>query len=520
MFKKAIKYIAMAMLGVSSLTSCSDFFDLRPSDQMVLDEYWQSESDVLAVTMKCYHSMASYDYLKRLIIWGELRSDNLIVSPRNGDTNITYIGNLNILPSNSYSEWKAFYEVINLCNTVEHFAPVAFENDPNFTQAQLNGYIAEVKGVRALTYFNLVRAFRDIPFVTEPTIDDTQEFLMPQSDPDELIDWLIEDLKRVEPTAVASWSNTAYTKGRMTQNAIRTLIADMCLWRGRYDECIEYCNRVLNDGVNPVSLEGSTTFGRSVFITGNSSESIFELQMSSTTVENGALRDCYGPSNLGYSMQMVPYDFEASTSPLYDETDYRGRMYMYSNTSTGTSVMKYIASLDPTKLTASTVNSSDYTLFSPGDRNWIVYRLPEVYLMKAEAMAEQNTNLEEAFRLATLTYDRANPSLGAGSLQYENYQGQTRVLDFIYKERQRELIFEGKRYFDLIRRINHHRSDFSNIVSSYLVPKYADLDQSTVSSKLSSYDALFMPINTTELRVNTLLVQNPFYKSSTDISMN
>ena len=47
---------------------------------------------------------------------------------------------------------------------------------------------------------------------------------------------------------------------------------------------------------------------------------------------------------------------------------------------------------------------------------------------------------------------------------------------------------------------------------------YANLDQGTVSSKRSSYYALYMPINATELRANSLLVQNPFYKQSTDIT--
>lgn len=517
MIKNALKYTVVAAIGLS-MTSCDSFFDIRPSDEMVLDEYWQNEGDVLAVTMECYRAMASYDYMKRLIVWGELRGDNVLVSPGNGDGDIRYIGNLNLLPSNGYTSWTAFYNVINLCNTVEHYAPIACDLDPNFTQAQLNGYIAEVKGIRAYTYFNLVRAFRDVPFVTQPTIDDTQVFQMPQSDPDELLDSLIEDLKGVEGNAVASWSNTAYTKGRMTQNAIRTLIADMCLWRGRYEECAEYCDLVLNDRNNPLMLEAGSSMGRSVFINGNSVESIFELQMTATTVDNGALRDCFGDNSQGYAMQMIPYDFETAGSTLFGETDYRKRISYYTS-SGGTAVRKYIASLEPAALTAPTVSNNDYTFFNPSERNWIIYRLPDIYLMKAEALAELGTNLQEAFRLATLTYDRANPGLGTGSLNYAEYASQTSVLNFIFDERQREFMFEGKRYFDILRRISHHRKDFRNIVSSYLQPKYADLDQSTVASKLSAYDALFMPINSTEMRANLLLKQNPFYETSSDISL-
>ena len=41
-----------------------------------------------------------------------------------------------------------------------------------------------------------------------------------------------------------------------------------------------------------------------------------------------------------------------------------------------------------------------------------------------------------------------------------------------------------------------------------------------MASKLSAYDALFMPINDTEMRANLLLKQNPFYATSSDINLN
>ena len=163
-------------------------------------------------------------------------------------------------------------------------------------------------------------------------------------------------------------------------------------------------------------------------------------------------------------------------------------------------------------------NSSPTTLKQPQAHSSETQTIVAVFLY-TQVLAEAGTDLGEAFRLASLTYDRANPDLGTGSLNQAEYASQTAVLNFIFDERQREFMFEGKRYFDIIRRINHHRSDFRNIVNSYLLPKYADLDQSTVSSKLSAYDALFMPINDTEMRANLLLKQNPFYATSSDINL-
>ena len=122
MIKSIGKVLAAVAVGVS-LAGCNDFFDLQPTNEMVLDDFWKSEDDVKAVTGSCYRNMQESDFLKRVIVWGEFRSDNMLLSPSNGDDNLRYIANLNLLPSNGYTSWGNFYNVINLCNTVEHFAP-------------------------------------------------------------------------------------------------------------------------------------------------------------------------------------------------------------------------------------------------------------------------------------------------------------------------------------------------------------------------------------------------------------
>lgn len=517
--KNIFRNILLAITVGMSLASCDDFFDLRPTNEMVLDEFWQTESDVLSVTGACYRAMQQPGFMQRLMIWGEFRSDNVILG-NNVGTDLNYIGTLNILPSNSYAYWGDFYNVINLCNTVEHFAPQVCDKDPNFTQAQLRAYIAEVKAIRAFCYFTLVRTFRDVPLITEPTIDDTQVFQCAQSDPDELIDFLISDLQAVENDAVETWPSTDYTKGRFTRAGLRALLADMCLWRNRYNDCITYCDRVIDDTKNILSLTGSNAFNQSVFVTGNSSESIIEFQFTRNNIPNYTLCEFYGTSG-GHSgwghQQMMAYDF--STTGLFGSTDIRGIDWFYSNSSLAAfPIKKYLAYRNETQTT--NVRESDYLYVDGGASNWIVYRLSDVMLMKAEAIVEMNGSLEEAFALVSTIYDRSNPEAGTGSLNFSLYNTQDRMRNLVFDERQRELLFEGKRYYDIIRRINRDRSQFQNIVNTYLVPKYSSLDQSTVTSKLSEMNALYMPIKDTELRSNKLLKQNPFYNVSSSIEKN
>lgn len=514
---KILKLITIALVGLGTV-SCDDFFDLKPKNEMVLEEYWQSESDVLSVVGSCYRSMQEPGFMQRLIVWGEFRSDNCILG--NGDGgDLTNIANLNLLPSNGYASWGDFYSVINLCNTVIHFAPLAYDRDPNFTLGQLNGYLAEAKAVRAYCYFTLVRAFRDIPFSTEPVIDDTVVFRLPQSDPDEVVNFLIDDLKACEPQAVSKWNQTEYTKGRMTQNAIRCLIADMCLWEGRYAEAEEYCNRILNDGNAELLLVSPNNYNKRVYCDGNSSESIFELQFNRSIIPNYAVCEYYGTSGgRGQQQMMLAYDF--TTTELFSTTDVRQYDFFYADKAGGKFPVKKFVAYRVNNEIPSQIRESDYSNLGDiaGNCNWILYRLADVYMMKAEALTEQNKDLAEAFRLVKTIYDRANPSATDGLVG--SYGDQESMRQLILDERQREFMFEGKRYFDLLRAIKRDPSRLQMIVSTYLNPKYVTLDQATVSSKLKDIDALYMPIKDTELKANHQLKQNPFYAVSTDIDVN
>ncbi len=512
---KLVKYIALGAMALGA-ASCNDFFELKPQNEMVLDEFWQSEDDVLSVVGSCYRQMQEPGFMERLLVWGEFRSDNVILG--NGDGgDLTNISNLNLLPSNGYASWGDFYTVINLCNTVIYYAPQAYEIDPNFALGQLNGYIAEAKGLRAFCYFTLVRAFRDIPFTTEPVIDDLVEFQLPQSDPDEIVNFLIEDLKEVEPQATSSWSQVSYTKGRITQNAIRCLIADMCLWMGRYQEAAEYCDRVLNDSKAELTLVPSLDYNRSVFVDGNSTESIFELQFNRNIIPNYVVCEFYGTSGgRGATQRMVAYDF--TTTELFSTTDQRLYDFFWTATNGVFPIKKFIAYRKNNETL--NIRESDYTNLgdNAGNTNWIIYRLADVYMMKAEALTEQGI-LPEALALVNTVYQRANPEDTEGlSQSYSLSQESMRQL--VLDERQREFMFEGKRYYDLLRLIKHDSSKLSTVLSQYLRPKYITLDQATINSKLKDIDALYMPIKDSELKANHLLKQNPFYETSSDIGIN
>lgn len=73
-----LKSAFLAVAGLS-LGSCADFLDVDPLTLVYEDNYWKEKNDVDQVITGCYVRMQGDDFLRRLFIWGESRSDNVRV---------------------------------------------------------------------------------------------------------------------------------------------------------------------------------------------------------------------------------------------------------------------------------------------------------------------------------------------------------------------------------------------------------------------------------------------------------
>lgn len=515
---KIIIPIFSLLTASTMLTSCDSFFDIKPESELVSEDFWLTKSDVESSVAACYRAMMEPDVMEQIIVWGEVRSDN-VLRGINPSTDISNILKANVDATNGFTRWGSFYNTINFCNTVIENAPNVMEKDPNFKQSELHAYLAEAKALRALCYFYLVRTFNKVPFITEPYIDTNRPFNVAQTDGDEIIQKLLEDLKPIANQAKAVYSTTSNTKGHFTQKAIWTLMADMYLWENNYDKCIEYCNKVLDTKTNPLQLESSSSYNKNVFGLGNSKESIFELQFS-TESPDYIVNEMYNTTGgRNSSNHLSALEFKRFNTFIDQNSDSRFNDAMFGSTSSTTiPIKKYVAYRNES--TTASVTANDY-VNNANTQNWIFYRLSDIYLMKAEALVERNNgdDLQEAINMVSRTYDRANPSKGSETLQLSNYNSQDAMRNLVFDERQREFLFEGKRYFDLLRRAKREGT-VQNILSTYLMRKYATVDQSTVQARIANINSLYMPINKDELKLNPLLEQNSFYKTSDGIVKN
>lgn len=545
-----IKYSVTALCTLVCMSSCEDFLSIVPLNDIVLENFWENEAEVNTVVTSCYSGIADGNFLKQAMMWGELRSDNVTKGLINDK--VIYVNHIqlpemlegNILPTHDIADWSSFYNVINRCNTVLHYAPDVLDRDPDFVESEWLAMEAEMLTLRALCYFYLVRSFRDVPLVLEPTIDDSKPFMVPAAHPDTVLNQLVADLRKAEHNALKEYplssdpDDISYTKGRITQQAVWSLLADIYLWMGKYTECVEYCEKVIEAKIEEAEEErmiyegnypllanvkaSSSTSNKhqaynEIFGTGNSFESIFEVQIDypyDLEKRGDLLRAYYGASDVdmgAYSASAFIGDGATEGNVIFAKTDIRPYELFDVDDVNVYSIRKYISSMITDDGSASKILQR-FT-------NWIFYRLTDVMLMEAEALVERNDTLQndlrKAFDITNAVYRRSNLSAeDKDSLAFTTYGSQDKMREFVLLERQRELMFEGKRWFDLVRKAR--RDGTNGPMLDLAKRKYNKPD--AVKSKWIKPDMLYLPIHENELKVNTLLKQNPEYETDETIS--
>ena len=603
--------------------SCNDFLTIFPTDKIVLEDFWKTKEDVENVVAESYRLMTQWDFTSRLLVWGELRGDN-VIEGNNAGYDIKNILEANLLPTNEYASWAPFYKVINNCNIVLQYAPDVINEDPDFTQGDLDVVCGQMLAIRALCHFYLVRTFRDIPLLLEAKVNDSQNLYQDQSDPIEVLDSCLSDLYKAEELVLTSGNYTAMedNRGRITKDAVRSIIADVCLWKAAflaykaegndsnaqewYDKCIEYCDLVLDarmqylkteladkpsDDIAPIDsfpvMYPSETRGYLIEPVGNTGrfssnypyhslfgrgcnnmyESIFEIQHATRgETGNTEVPYFYGYSDNETTFKVgvlaassnISVEGSAIDDGVYMRSDVRRVNFIKSQAKKGETIDKYgivkygysSSEEDHTDVNEYNIGYITYTFlktntsggrqyYSNNQVNWIVYRITDVMLMKAEALAWRNASssqdLKEAFKLVATVYNRSQTGYvdakgnrigvqfavdGKDILKEDSYiKDVSKLRSLVLQERRRELAFEGKRWYDLVRMaLRDGKTD--NMLSVLINNKYTS-NQSEYKMKLSDMNTLFFPIAEREINVsNGHLKQNEAYLTSDKFETN
>lgn len=568
-------------------TSCDDFLTIYPSNEITEEQFWEDRTDLESGIRGCWKQFISQDIMERMVVWGECRSDNFDLMTESWD-DMKDLMNANLLETNSLFNWSAFYKTINFCNKVLQYGPLVVERDKSFTSEDWKPVEAEMKALRALNYFYLVRTFREIPFEFNPigSEHDVKEHSGRQFMAEVVLDSIINDVEAVKDNGMRQYTNELDNKGRFTRESIYTLLADMYLWRAAknaspdsvakygsksqddYQKVIEYCDAVLDmymerydrdnpmgggtsseNNENPYHLIRMNANGGTqdvvddvydeIFVQKNSRESILELQFDGSTNSNTCLynyRDNNGlyrhrDNNTGLLQASAPCQTVTrnidNTSGLFSQSDIR-RWQSLVYTEAGQrvySIGKYTYQSITHDNLEDNSEGTENTFIPTGsfNSNWIIYRLSDVLLMKAEAItrldAPTTEQLQDAFNCVTMILYRSNPSVTTDrdKLSFTDYQEPSQLFDLVMRERRREFFGEGKRWFDLVRMAEHDGTTTNML--TLLLTKYAT-NTNAVRAKLASMNSLYSPVYENELKVNPNLHQNPAWEKEETIERN
>ena len=559
---------ALLVLHSSLLVSCIDT-NVLPADKTIEEDFWKTKADVQLMVIGAYKKMVAADALNRMMLWGELRSDELTVNETPGNSMVTALLEVqaaDIQTSNTFTDWGALYSVINYCNIVLSHAGQVMEIDPDYTSGDYLIDRSQMLALRALAHFYLVRAYRDVPLCTEAFMTSSQNLEVPQQAPLTVLSQCINDLLEARENALAPDGFTDWRRvGYINEEGINALLADIYLWRGSmthstedYAQAVDCCERVIAskrklypkdantlDASDYALIDGETAYG-SIFAVGNSQEAVFELQLDGTENANTAVCQHYylyaRSAAHGYCYATPLFSGTGNDRVFRTEMDYRYWQYTYdvgnaqlSNFDVRKMVSRSMATVNPKASPSAYKKSEETREYSYFGQNWIVYRLSDVMLMEAEArvamaQSDGDAQLAQAFALVREVNSRSLAQK-SDSLRWANYSSVASMETLVLEERQRELCFEGKRWFDLMRYNYRHivPSDPSKTLAQLsdegvdfprnddtmlqlMARKYdATGNGAGVIAKMRTEPTLYWPVNVNEMKVNRNLRQNPVY---------
>lgn len=387
---------ALALGLAASLSSCLNDLDVIQPSNFTSQNMWTEENDAVSAVNGAYKFLR--DALKdNNNFWGDLRS-NLWTSGKVNDPTYARTG-LNELTVNwTGSNWANLYKVINEANLVlKHADDITYSNVET-----KNEILAQAYFLRAFVYYQIARIWGDAPLCVNPFESEKQEDMYPSRNPASelfaLVESDIENAVKLMPASVKKIYQASPA-------AIHMLRADYYNWKGSrlgggndaYQKAVDSANAIIGmdykmlddfasvfkpDNKKNKELIFTLPFIVGENVTAATSPNYFAYFLAQTEHTQQLL-------NNGYSLDYVPVGTHAQYSIpndeyvdflLKDPADQRG----------AASVRKYTDEFLNTQLVLKVVVLKFAGTWKNNTRSFDcdmpIYRLPEAYILKAEAL--------------------------------------------------------------------------------------------------------------------------------------
>lgn len=492
-----LKYTAAAT--VLFFTQACTKLDETVYSELTTDSYYNNKSEVLSAVLRPYtHTNAWITSSGQVGYWrvNELAGDQLAwpvkgIHGQDGGNWIrlhyhTWTTNDDVV----WDPWRLMYTGVGFCNSPIENLEKRDIASMGITQVEKDGYVAELKLLRAFYYLKLMDLYGNIPIVTQvgvptspPTAPRAEVFAFIEKE----IKENIEKVPNLTPNLI----------GRMSKAGGYAMLAELYLnaakWTGtqRWDDCIAACDKLIQS-------TAGTQFGSTMALDPNitdtyknrndqSREIIFSIayDFQKSTFRANFNSDFYhfnqrfiydGSFNGNDGVVLIPgvyskyknndlrkrewllegpqFYLTDPTRPVLGAFEYNNRQLVFvdnirRNNAGGT---------ESTMSTGEENSGVRFNKYKPGrssdaayfSNDWAVYRLTWIYFAKAEAVMRKNGGAATA-EAVQLVNDCKKRAFSAADWPAEAYTTATLTIDELLDERGREFIFEGFRRTDLIR---------------------------------------------------------------------
>ncbi|CDF80182.1 SusD-like protein [Formosa agariphila KMM 3901] len=501
------------------LNSCADSLDITPEDRQSITNAFDDDDELMGFLISIE------GYIQRVI---KNDSHQAMGAAADRCDNSGYSNLRDLVPatvtSSFYSDWSPYYDIIYLCNLMLENVHQA---EGNISQERIDFYISQAKFCKGWMYFELGRIWGNAIITTstnnfEPYANSTDY---------EVIAEAINNMEEAYEM-LGSYGELTDNNGELllskqygTKGAAAGLLAHIYAWQGSmaelynwpgissseaYEQSIKWSTKLISgedSGLYNLAIDIPTMLeqnfsGWEPSTRLMASESILEVQRFylednsvgyiSPIIERYVTWPVdYNDGTSTIEGAAVTFKFEASTiQNMYKGEDERKETYFYKVDSMATAGHQFSYPYKVSNGVFRVVSqTTGITRMTGLDCNNIYIRLAGIYLLRAECYAKLGNEANAITDLNTIR-NRAKaelyPAEGDADIQYA-----------IFKEREKELLMENGRYYDVLR---------NNYIDTELPPAFALLSDQDIQD-----GALYLNIGEAAFTNNTLLKQNIYW---------
>ena len=426
------KYI-LAGLFALSLSACQDkFLDLSPIAQANSNTFYKTSSDMLIALNGAYGALQFGGQYGQFYIFSEVPSDDSTPILSGSVTDQDEFDKFYLRTTNPFlaARWSDGYRGIYRANTViDRIAGVTMD------ETLKKRVVGEAKFLRALMYFNLVRAFGDVPLVVKEIIDPSEGYDYGRSPVAEIYTQITKDLTDAE--GVLPERYTGVDVGRATRGAAKSLLGKVYMTQRKYAEGAAKLKEVVDAATYDLLPAYGDLFKPA---NKNSRESVFEVQYKKGSLGEGSnLSNVYAPENSGNAV--IQFGGGGNNRPTLDLENAFEAGDPRKNLSFATSYINPAGNKVDFYFIRKYIDVP--TISGDSEDNFYVLRYADVLLLYAEALNETGKT-PDALPLLNRVRKRVNLADKTGL-------NQAAMRLALEQERRVELAFEGHRWYDLVR---------------------------------------------------------------------